>query len=32
MRATDEEVHQAETQGEAIQAAIACFLRFGAEA
>lgn len=32
MRAADEEVHQAETQGEAIRAAIACFLRFGAEA
>ncbi|HXD37993.1 MAG TPA: diguanylate cyclase [Rhodanobacter sp.] len=32
LRAADEEVHQAESQGEAIQAAIACFLRFGAEA
>lgn len=32
LRAADEEVHQAESQGEAIQAAIACFLRFGAQA
>jgi len=32
LRAADQEVTQAETQGKAIEAAVACFLRFGAAA
>lgn len=31
MRAADDEVHQAEQTGSAIQAAVACFLRFGSD-